>query len=268
VLAVCRTLDACEQRIPTLTELSERVGLSPHHLQRTFKRLVGVTPRQYADARRADRLRARLRKGQGIASSLYAAGYGSSSRLYEKASSQLGMSPGSYRRGGRGEEIRYVVARSPLGRLLVAGTPRGICQVRMGRTALELTQDLKREFPDAAVRRDEGHLGPWVRALVDYLRGELPWPALPVDVRATAFQRRVWEALRSIPPGETCTYEEVARRVGRPRAARAVARACAQNPTALAIPCHRVVRKDGKVTGYRWGADRRRALLALEREHG
>jgi AraC family transcriptional regulator of adaptative response/methylated-DNA-[protein]-cysteine methyltransferase len=206
--------------------------------------------------------------GQGIAPSLYAAGYGSSSRLYEKASSQLGMSPGSYRRGGRGEEIRYVVARSPLGRLLVAGTPRGICQVRMGRTALELTQDLKREFPDAAVRRDEGHLGPWVRALVDYLRGELPWPALPVDVRATAFQRRVWEALRSIPPGETCTYEEVARRVGRPRAARAVARACAQNPTALAIPCHRVVRKDGKATGYRWGVDRRRALLALEREHG
>ena len=264
VLAVCRAIDACEDRIPTLSELSKGVGLSPYHLQRTFKRVVGVAPSQYADARRVERLRARLREGQGIASSLYAAGYGSSSRLYERASGQLGMSPGTYRRGGRGEEIQYTVARSPLGRLLVAGTARGLCRVQMGRTALELTEDLRREFPDAPVRRDEGHLGPWVRALVDYLRGELPWPPLPLDIRATAFQRRVWEVLRSIPSGATCSYEEVARRVGRPRAARAVARACAQNPAALAIPCHRVVRKDGRPAGYRWGVEHRRALLDLE----
>ncbi|MEE8557179.1 MAG: methylated-DNA--[protein]-cysteine S-methyltransferase [Myxococcota bacterium] len=265
ILSACRYIEGCDDRIPTLSELSDRVELSPHYLHRSFKRLLGVTPRQYADARRVERLKGRLRDGGPITSSLYAVGYGSSSRLYEGAAGQLGMTPATYRRGGAGVEIRYAIVGSPLGRLLVAGTSRGVCRVSLGRTVRELSEDLQREFPNADLHRDGKAVAPWIEALVDYLRGELPPPELPVDVRATAFQRRVWEALRSIPPGQTQSYAEVARRIGQPRAVRAVASACARNPVALVIPCHRVVRKDGEPGGYRWGEDRKRALLELER---
>jgi AraC family transcriptional regulator of adaptative response/methylated-DNA-[protein]-cysteine methyltransferase len=175
------------------------------------------------------------------------------------------MSPKRYQCGARGEKIRYAVVDSPLGRLLVAATDRGVCRVGLGRTITELTRDLRQEFSRADLRRDDDHLRPWVQALVDYLRGELETPTVPLDIRATAFQRQVWEVLRSIPAGSTCSYEEVASLIGKPKAARAVGSACARNPVPLVIPCHRVVRKDGGMGGYRFGTERKRKLLELER---
>jgi AraC family transcriptional regulator of adaptative response/methylated-DNA-[protein]-cysteine methyltransferase len=265
VLAACRYIDAQADRVPTLAELGRQVGLSPHHLQRTFRRTVGVTPREYADARRSERVRQRLGRGEDLLAATYGAGYGSSSRLYERAPQQLGMTPGRFRDGGRGERVRYAVVPSPLGRLLVAATDRGLCRVALGGTVRELGELLRRELPEAERVRDEAGLRPWVEPLLRYLGGELPLPDLPLDVRATAFQRRVWQALRAVPQGETLSYDEIARRIGHPSAARAVAGACAANPVALVVPCHRAVRKHGGAGGYRWGAERKRALLELER---
>jgi AraC family transcriptional regulator of adaptative response/methylated-DNA-[protein]-cysteine methyltransferase len=265
ILEACRYIDGCEDRVPTLSEIGARVGMSPHHLQRSFKRALGVTPRRYADARRVDRLKKRLQEGQGVTPALYDAGYGSSSRLYEKAPRQLGMTPATYRKGGAGETIRYTVPRTSLGRILLAGTERGICRVSMGETISELTDGLRKEFPNADLVRDDEGLQSWVGALLEYLNGERPLVKIPTDIQATAFQRRVWEVLQTIPRGETRSYSEVARRIGRPSATRAVARACATNPVALVIPCHRVVRKDGSPGGYGWGEKRKRTLLALER---
>jgi AraC family transcriptional regulator of adaptative response/methylated-DNA-[protein]-cysteine methyltransferase len=247
VLAVCRYIDLQGDRLPTLAELGRQVGLSPYHLQRTFKRSVGVTPREYADARRSERVRRRLRRGDDLLAATYGSGYGSSSRLYEQAPQQLGMTPGRFRSGGRGERLRYTVVPSPL-----------------GRSVRELEDLLRRELPAAERVRDESVLRPWVEALLGYLVGDLPLPDLPLDVRATAFQRRVWQALRAIPRGETLSYSEIARRIRNPRAVRAVAGACAANPVALVVPCHRGVRKNGSDGGYRWGTERKRALLDLE----
>jgi AraC family transcriptional regulator of adaptative response/methylated-DNA-[protein]-cysteine methyltransferase len=265
VLAVCRYIDSPEHRVPTLAELGRRSGLSPYHLQRTFKRIVGVTPREYADARRSERVRGRLRRGEEVLAATYGSGYGSSSRLYEQAPQQLGMTPGRFRSGGRGERLRWAVVRSPLGRLLVAATERGLCRVALGPTVRELEDLLRRELPEAERVRDERALREWIEPLLSYLEGDLPLPDLPLDVQATAFQRRVWQALRAIPEGERLSYEEIARRIGRPRAVRAVGGACAANPVALVVPCHRAVRKDGSEGGYRWGRERKRALLDLER---
>ncbi len=252
---------------PALGELAAALGVSPHHLQRTFKGLTGVTPHQYAAALRARRLKSLLRGGEGVTAALYEAGYGSSSRLYEASDAQLGMTPATYRRGGRGMAIRYTVIPCALGRLLVAATARGICAVELGDDDGALAAALAAEYPAAAIERGGGAFDGWVEAIAGYLAGDRAARhlELPLDLQATAFELRVWEALRRIPFGETRSYGEIAAALGAPRAARAVANACAANPAALVTPCHRVVRADGAPGGYRWGSGRKRALLAMER---
>ena len=264
VAEACRRLAASEERRPRLADLGAELGLSPHHLQRTFKQVMGVTPRQYADAVRLGSFRARLKKGGDVTTAVYDAGYGSSSRVYEGAAARLGMTPGAYREGGAGMRIGYTVVPSPLGRLLVAATERGVSAVCLGDAEEKLEAALRAEYPAAEVRRDDGSLRPWVAGVLERIAGQEPAAALPVDVRATAFQRRVWEELQAIPRGETRSYGEIARRIGQPSAARAVARACATNPVALVIPCHRVVAGSGGVGGYRWGVERKRRLLERE----
>lgn len=265
VLAACRAIEAGDGRPPSLAELSQRVGLGPHHLQRSFRRLIGVTPRQYADARRSQRLRARLRDGATVAQAQYGAGYGSSSRLYTSAPAALGMTPASYGRGGAGERIRFAVVPSPLGSLLVAATDRGICRVALGADRATLERELAAEFHAARLERADAKLRRSIASIASALDGEQPLPSLPVDVRATAFERRVFEALRAIPAGATTTYGDLARALGKPGAARAVGSACARNPVPLVVPCHRVVRADGEPGGYRLGEERKRTLLELER---
>ncbi len=249
-----------------LSTLGQELGVSPYHLQRTFKRLTGVTPRQYWESCRIARLKTRLRAGEYVTSALYDAGFGSSSRLYERARSALGMTPRAYRKGGQGVLIRYAIADSPLGRLLLAATDHGICAVKLGESDAELEALLKAEYPAAEIRRDESGLREWVAALLEHIGGERARMDVPIDIRGTDFQRRVWEALLTIPYGSTRSYGDVARSLGHPRAARAVARACASNPAAVVVPCHRVVRSDGALGGYRWGLERKQALLATERE--
>jgi AraC family transcriptional regulator, regulatory protein of adaptative response / methylated-DNA-[protein]-cysteine methyltransferase len=248
----------------TLAALSSPRGLSPHQLERAFRAVMGITPRQYADALRMHRLKSQLRKGDDVTTALYDAGFGSSSRLYERAPSQLGMTPATYRRGGAGMDIRYTIVDSPLGRLLVAATGRGISALYLGESDARLESALAKEYPRAALRRDRNGLEGWLGKILSHLRGREPHLDLPTDVQATAFQRRVWEELRRIPYGTTKTYTQVASAIGRPNAVRAVARACATNPVSVVVPCHRVVREDGKLAGYRWGLDRKRALLEHE----
>jgi AraC family transcriptional regulator of adaptative response/methylated-DNA-[protein]-cysteine methyltransferase len=250
---------------PSLATLAARIGGSPYHLQRNFRRLVGVTPREYADACRLRKVKRRLRGGADVTGALFEAGYGSSSRFYERAAPKLGMTPSTYRRGGAGMHIRYTIVESALGRLLVASTSRGVCAVAMGSSDAELERALAREYPSATIAADSGGLAKWTNAILAYLEGRRPRLDLPLDVQATAFQWQVWQALAAIPYGETRTYRDVAAAIGRPRAVRAVARACATNPVALAIPCHRVVAADGSAGGYRWGAARKKMLLTTER---
>ena len=247
-----------------LAALATRAGASPHHLQREFKRALGVTPRQYADARRAGRLKSLLRGGGTIAASMYEAGYGSPSRLYERAGALLGMTPAGYRRGGAGTSVRYATAPCALGRLLVAVTPKGVCAVQLGDLDADLEKEIRREFPRAEVSRDEKGVGGALRDVLRLMDGRAPAAALPLDVRATAFQRRVWEHLQQIPAGETRSYAGIARALGLKSGARAVGRACAKNPVALLVPCHRAVRSDGSLAGYRWGVARKRKLLERE----
>jgi AraC family transcriptional regulator, regulatory protein of adaptative response / methylated-DNA-[protein]-cysteine methyltransferase len=249
---------------PSLATLAARFGGSPYHLQRHFKRLVGVTPREFAEACRLRKVKSRLRAGDDVTAAMFDAGYASSSRFYERAAPKLGMSPSVYRRGGAGMTIRFTIVDSPLGRLLVAATPRGVCAVAMGTADADLSRALALEYPAASITSDEGGLARWTNAVLAHLAGRRPRLDLPLDVQATAFQWQVWQALAAIPYGETRTYGDVARAIGRPRAARAVARACATNPVALTIPCHRVVPAAGGLGGYRWGASRKRALLARE----
>jgi AraC family transcriptional regulator, regulatory protein of adaptative response / methylated-DNA-[protein]-cysteine methyltransferase len=253
---------------PALATLAARLGGSPYHLQRNFKRLVGVSPREYAEACRLGKVKRRLRRSADVTGAMVDAGYGSSSRFYERAAPKLGMAPSVYRRGGEGMEIQYTIVNSPngaLGRLLVAATPRGVCAVAMGANDNELTRALEREYPAAAISADAGALAQSATAIVAHLAGREPRLDLPLDVQATAFQWQVWQALAAIPYGETRTYGEVAASIGRPRAVRAVARACATNPVAVAIPCHRVLPAAGGTGGYRWGAARKKALLSGER---
>ena len=253
-----------DQRI-RLKELAAHVGVSAFHLQRVFSRVVGISPRAYQEALRAGRFRQGLRAGVGgVAGALYDAGYGSSSRVYEGRPTGRGMTPAAYKQGGRGAEVEFAIASSPLGRLLVAGTARGVCAVKLGNQDEQLEDDLRREYPQALVRRGASHLSVWISQILAHLQGKDPHLDLPVDVRATAFQWKVWKYLQSIPYGETRAYSQVARAIGAPSATRAVARACATNPVCLVIPCHRVVQKDGGLAGYRWGVDRKRRLLARE----
>lgn len=247
----------------TLTALGQQVGLSPAHLQRVFKRVVGVSPRQFADACRLDRLKRKLKGGDTVTTAMMAAGYGSSSRLYERATDQLGMTPGQYQKGGP-VAIRFTIARCPVGRVILAATPKGICWLSFGDTDKEMETALRKEFPKASVSRDNAELKPWMDELARHFAGEQPHLDLPLDVRATAFQRRVWDALLAIPYGETRSYKQVAEAIGSPTAVRAVARACATNPVAVVVPCHRVIGTDGKLHGYAGGLHRKKKLLDAE----
>ena len=249
----------------TLAAIGAHAGASPYHLQRVFTKVMGVSPRRYADTLRLERLKEGLRAGDDVTGAMYAAGYGSSSRLYENAAGSLGMTPGSYRRGGEGVTISYTIVACSLGRLLVASTGRGVCAVALSTDDATLERFVSTEYPAARITRDDEGLASWAAEVRDHVDRRQQEMNLPVDVHGTPFQLRVWQELRAIPYGETRTYSAVARSLGRPSAARAVARACATNRVSLLIPCHRVVREDGSLGGYRWGLDRKRALLDGER---
>jgi AraC family transcriptional regulator of adaptative response/methylated-DNA-[protein]-cysteine methyltransferase len=261
----CQYIDEHVEEQVTLAELGEHLGLSSFHVQRTFKRVTGITPNEYLRARRLALLKDGLQSGGTVAASTYDAGFGSSSRVYEDASAALGMTPAVFRRGGDGATIGYETVVSPLGRLLVAATGRGVCAVYIGDSDRELEAILRGEFPKAQIVKDAVDLGPTVEAILKHLEGQQPHLDLPLDIQATAFQRRVWDELRRIPYGEQRTYGEIAKAIGKPKSARAVGRACAMNPTSIVIPCHRAVGSDGSLTGYRWGVDRKRKLLERER---
>jgi AraC family transcriptional regulator, regulatory protein of adaptative response / methylated-DNA-[protein]-cysteine methyltransferase len=268
VRRVCSEIESNPDGPISLRKLAEHTGMSAAHLQRTFRQAMGISPRQYADALRVARFKSELRKGKDVTTALHEVSYGSSSRLYEKSDAQLGMTPATYRRGGRGMNISYTIAPCALGRVLVAATERGISAVYLGDRDSDLVAALRKEYPRAEIRTATREHSKWVHSIVQHLAGSNPRLNLPTDVMATAFQRRVWEALRSIPFGETRTYSEVARAIGQPSAIRAVARACATNPASIVVPCHRVVRTDGTLGGYRWGLGRKKLLLEREKAAG
>lgn len=264
VAQACRAIETSEET-PGLDALARMAGFSPHHFHRLFKRVAGVTPRAYAAAHRQRRVQDRLAEGAGVTNAFYAAGFNSSGRFYEAAPGMLGMKPAAYRAGGRGETIRYAFGRASLGLVLVAAAERGVCAILLGEDETALAEDLRRRFPKARVVP----AGPDFAGAVAQVTGFVDDPAgteltLPLDIRGTAFQRRVWEALRAIPAGQTATYGKVAETIGAPKAVRAVATACASNPLAVAVPCHRVVPAAGGLGGYRWGPDRKRRLLDKE----
>jgi AraC family transcriptional regulator of adaptative response/methylated-DNA-[protein]-cysteine methyltransferase len=265
VVAQVQQLLRSAETPPTLAALGATVGLSPFHLQRLFKKATGLSPREYANLHRAQRLKEELKAGSSVTDALYEAGYGSSRALYEAASQHLGMTPGAYRRGGAGERIAYACAQTPLGTVLVAATGRGLCALRFGEgDGAALVAELRAEFPRAVLVEAPHELAPYIDAVQAYLAGRRQGLDLPLDLQATAFQQRVWKALRDIPYGEVRSYKQVAEMIGEPKAVRAVARACAANPVALAVPCHRVVRTGGDLSGYRWGVARKEALLRQE----
>jgi len=262
---LCRYIEDHLEEPLTLAALAAVAGLSPFHLQRSFKAALGITPREYADACRMSALKGRLRLGHNVTSAMYDAGYGSPSRLYERTDAQLGMTPTAYRKGGHGVRIRYATAESPLGLLLVAATAKGVCSIQFGETRASLADALRQEYRHAEIAEDPVEVADWVERVLRYLVGEYRDLKLPLDIRATAFQRQVWDYLRTIPYGATQSYGDVAAALGSPAATRAVARACAANAVALAIPCHRVVRANGEAGGYRWGIGRKKRLLETER---
>ncbi len=266
VQQVCRVIEQHPEGSVSLEELGTEINMSPFHLQRTFKRVLGISPRQYAEAYRLGRLKERLKGGESVTQALYGVGYSSSSRLYEQANARLGMTPATYGKGGKGMQISYTTVSCPLGYVLVAMTERGICMVGLGESEDKLTQELASDYPAAQIQHAEGEAHAWVSAILDYLNGRAPSLDLPLDVQATAFQWQVWQALQAIPAGSTRTYNELAEAIGHPRAARAVGNACANNPVSLVIPCHRAIREDGSLGGYRWGLERKKRLLAQERE--
>lgn len=252
-----------DESVPLAT-LARVAGLSPFHFQRTFKKLLGVSPKRYADAQRADRLKALLKDGSPVASASFEAGYGSSSRAYASAPRHLGTTPARYARGGKGLHVRFATVQTPLGRLLVAATDRGVCAVTLGDSERALEAGLRGEYPEALLEKAPAALAEWTERIARSLAEAVDLSSIPLDLRATTFQRRVWEALRAVPRGETRSYSELAAAIGQPSAARAVASACAHNPAALVVPCHRIVRNDGALGGYRWGVERKRELLKRE----
>jgi AraC family transcriptional regulator, regulatory protein of adaptative response / methylated-DNA-[protein]-cysteine methyltransferase len=268
VQRACRYIEQHLDETVRLEQLGAELGLSQAYAQRIFKRVLGISPRQYAEAQRLEQIKSQLKDGVSVTRTLYEVGYSSSSRLYERAPEQLGMTPTTYQRGGAGMQIVYTIVDSPLGRLLVAATERGVCRIGLHDSDEVLEQTLQHEYPAAEIRRDAACLGTWLAALMCYLTGEQPHLDLPLDIRATAFQWRVWQELRTIPYGETRSYSEIASAIGQPKARRAVAQACKHNPVPLVIPCHRVVRGDGSYGGYRWGAERKKQLLEQERVGG
>jgi AraC family transcriptional regulator of adaptative response/methylated-DNA-[protein]-cysteine methyltransferase len=261
----CAFIEASEE-MPSLEALAQRSGYSRFHFLRMFRDHTGLTPRSYAEGVRARRLHEALAQGERVVDAVVGAGFGSESRVYEKTGALLGMTPGAARRGGAGEVIRTAFADCPFGRLLVGATDKGVCFLGFAEPDEALLGDLQRRFPRATVIQDDAGLAATVRAVLDFIAEPKQALDLPLDLRGTAFQQRVWRTLVSIPPGETRTYGELAAMIGNPRAVRAVARSCATNPVSLAVPCHRVVGSDGDLTGYRWGVPRKRALLQRERE--
>lgn len=268
IAEACRLIERCSDDPIRIGSVARHLGVSPFRLQRMFRRFVGISPGAFAQSIRLRRFKTKLREGSDVTSALYEAGYGSSSRLYERSNGHLGMTPATYGRGGQGMEIGYTTAPTPLGRVLVAGTSKGVSAIYLGDSEERLEASLHREYPAAKITKNPSHVSRWVQQVVQHLSGQHPNLDLPLDVKATAFQRRVWEALQQIPRGSTRTYRDLARTIGLPKGQRAVARACATNPAALLIPCHRVVRQDGRLGGYRWGIKRKEALLAAESTPG
>lgn len=271
VRRICHAIDEHDEEpltLKTLKTLSATTGVSAHHLQRTFKDVMGITPRQYAESRRLDQFKSRVKSGASVTDAMYDAGYGSSRGLYEKSSAQLGMTPATYGRGGRGMRIIYTIAGCPLGRVLVAATERGVCSVALGDSDSELTTSLFAEYPNASIDSRDTVVSPslnlWLSKVLEHLSGKNPRIDLPLDIQATAFQWRVWEELQRIPLGSTRSYQQIAQAIGKPKAVRAVASACAGNHVALVVPCHRVIREDKHLGGYRWGLKRKRKLLESE----
>ena len=264
VKRACAALDADPQQRLTLAQLSDAVHVSPFHLQRLFKRVVGVSPRQYQAAQRGAALRDALQRGAGVTRATVDTGFGSPSRMYESAPAELGMAPSAYRRKGAGLTVYYACAPTSLGFVLVGATAKGICKIGFGDDAAAITGELRGDFANAELVEDAGRLAPFIAQIEAYLHGTRQRFDLPLDIAATAFRQRVWDALQRIPYGETRTYSEIAEEVGSPRAVRAVGSACASNPVALAIPCHRVLQKSGSLAGYRWGLPRKAALLKVE----
>jgi len=263
VQRVCRLIEASEEA-PTLAAMAVAAGLSPHYLHRTFKAATGVTPKDYAGAHLAQRAADGLRSGTTVTEAIHGAGYGAPSRFYEQSGARLGMTPTAYRRGGAGAAIRFAVGQCSLGAILVAATDRGICAILLGNDPDALVQDLQDRFPRAALDGNDRGFDATVARVVGLVEAPRLGLGLPLDIGGTAFQQRVWQALQAIPPGTTRSYAEVAAAIGSPATVRAVAGACAANPLAVAVPCHRVVRLDGGLSGYRWGIERKRALLQRE----
>ncbi len=263
IAAACRVLEEAEQA-PNLDELARAAGMSRYHFHRVFSRHTGLTPKAYAKAVRAQRTRRELRRRPSVTDAFYEAGYNSNGRFYSDASAMLGMKPKHYRGGGAGETIRFAVGESPLGPILAASSERGVCAILMGDDPDALARDLQDRFPKAELIGADRDYERVMAQVVGLIREPRAGLTLPLDIRGTAFQQRVWDALRRVPAGQTTTYTELARQIGAPAAVRAVAGACAANPRAVAVPCHRVVRLDGSLAGYRWGVERKRALLARE----
>jgi AraC family transcriptional regulator of adaptative response/methylated-DNA-[protein]-cysteine methyltransferase len=263
----CEFIDGHIDDRLTLDTIGKEIGLSAFHLQRSFKRHMGISPRQYRDARRMEQFKQTLKRGRNVTESIYEAGYGSSSRLYERAGRELGMTPAAYRNNGAGHRIDFTIVESEVGLMLLAATERGICMLGFGDHKADLERALRDEFRAAVLVPNDRLLSSYVDTVRSHLDGRILDLDLPLDVKATAFQRKVWEELRRIPYGESISYSELAARVDSPRSARAVARACATNPVAIAVPCHRVVHKGRELGGYRWGVERKRKLLNKEANH-
>ena len=269
VRRICHAIDEHDEEPVTLKTLSTETGVSAHHLQRTFKNVMGITPRQYAEFRKLNQFKSKVKDGASVTEAMYDAGYGSSRGLYEKSSARLGMTPATYGRGGQGMRIIYTIADCPLGRVLVAATARGVCSVALGDSDAELSAALFAEYPNASIDSRDTVISPslnvWLSRVLEHLSGKSPRIDLPLDIQATAFQWRVWEELQRIPLGATRSYQEIAKAIGKPKAVRAVASACAGNHVAVVIPCHRVIREDKSLGGYRWGLKRKEELLERER---
>ena len=266
---LCRYIAAhCDEALP-LSTLAARAGLSPFHLQRKFKATIGVTPREYQESCRLKTLKSGLQKKSSVTEAIYDAGFNSSSRVYSRSDTRLGMTPRQYRLGGKALQISYADAMTPLGRVMIGATDRGICFIQFGTAPGDLYKSLAQEFPAACLTpmdaASKAQFDTWMKNLSDYLQGQSDLMDLPLDIRGTAFQMKVWKYLQKIPAGSTRSYMEVAKAIGKPAAARAVARACAANKIAVAIPCHRVIRGDGKMSGYRWNPERKRRLLEIEK---
>ena len=264
IIKACRIIDNTEEHIPLRT-LAEQLGLSAFHFQRIFKKAIGITPKQYAMQKRLKQVKSKLKKGTRVTDAIYEAGFASSSRFYESAHKNLGMKPSEFRKGAEGIIIRYLVVESDLGWVLIGATERGICTIELGDSPDHLRRRLCNNFPKAVIIENDDELNQWVKQILAHLKNPHRKLNLPLDIQGTAFQRQVWQALREIPLGATATYAEIAETIGKPKAVRAVAGACASNKIAIAVPCHRVVRKNGGLGGYRWGNEKKRLILEREK---